>query len=313
MKPAGILLLGGSGFVGQQLLKQLPSQPGPIYVLARSAPPVNQPPGVTWYRDSLDNVNLLDKLLPQCQWVLYLASDSTPGSSALQPSFELSHNLLPMVRFLEVLQRYPAVKLLYVSSGGAVYGNPGAGLARETTPLFPISYYGAGKAALEKFIIAFSQQSQRTVIIVRPSNFYGPEQPHRPGFGVIATLFQHILSGQTLPIWGDGEAVRDYLYITDFVALCLALLQQPVVGAGVKIYNAGSGQGTTLNQLCLQLEAITQRPVLRQYQPARNLDVRHIVLDCTQARQDYGWSPTVDLQQGLRLTWDWVRTVGCQR
>ena len=90
----------------------------------------------------------------------------------------------------------------------------------------------------------------------------------------------------------------------------MALLQQPVVGSGVKIYNAGSGQGTTLNQLCLQLEAITQRPVLRQYQPARNLDVRHIVLDCTQAQQDYGWSPTVDLQQGLRLTWDWVRTAG---
>lgn len=306
MSDQGILLLGGTGFVGQSLLTHWQDCPYPVYVLARREPPYFSCPNVTYYRDSLDNVTVLESLLPRCRWAVHLASDSTPGSSAGQPSFEVGHHLLPTVRFLEVLQRFPDVNLLYLSSGGAVYGNPGMQHVPESAPLWPLSYYGAGKAALEQFIIAFAQQNQRCVIILRPSNFYGPAQPYRPGFGIIATLFQHLLTQQPLPIWGDGETVRDYLYMADFTALCKRILTHPPLPTSIHIYNAGSGQGVTLNQLCQQVETITGRSVSRHYLPARGLDVRHIVLDCQRIYQDYGWLPQVPLEQGLRLTWEWV-------
>jgi len=302
----GILLLGGSGFVGQQLLKRLYSQHSEIYVIARSAHQLPQMAGVTCYRDSLDNVTLLETLLPRCQVVIHLASDSTPGSSACQPTFEISNNLLPTLRFLEVLQKYEQVNLIYISSGGAVYGNPPQPFVSEDSPLMPLSYYGAGKAASEKFIIAFAHQTQRPVIIIRPANFYGPEQPYRTGFGIVSTIFQRILAQQPLTIWGDGENVRDYLYITDFIELCTQLMAQPMTA--VKIYNAGSGQGTTLNQLCSLIEQVAGRPVTRHYLPARAVDVRRVVLDATRLQQDYGWSPRVDLITGLTLTWQWFIT-----
>ncbi|MBF0211593.1 MAG: NAD-dependent epimerase/dehydratase family protein [Desulfamplus sp.] len=308
MQPQGILILGGTGFVGRQLINRLQSFNLEIYVIARSAHLLPKLPNIEYYRDSLDNITLLNKLLPRCKTVFHLASDSTPGSSASQPTFEISNNLFPTLRFLEVLQQYDQVHLIYVSSGGAVYGNPNTDLVNEDTPLTPLSYYGAGKAALEKFIIAFAQQTQCFATILRPSNFYGPEQPYRTGFGIVSTIFEYLRANKPLSIWGDGENVRDYLYISDFIDLCVKLIEQPICSATTQIYNVGSGQGTTLNQLCELIEKVTQLPVTRKYQPSRSVDVRRIVLDCTKVHNHYQWSPKTNLPKGLELTWQWFNT-----
>jgi len=308
MKAQGILILGGTGFVGRQLLKRLHPQHPEIYVIARSSHTLPILSGVHCYTDSLDNNALLNTILPHCKTVIHLASDSTPGSSALQPTFEATNNLLPTLRFLEILQKYEHVSLIYISSGGAIYGNPTAQLVTENDPLAPLSYYGAGKAALEKFIIAFCQQSQHHAIILRPTNFYGPEQPYRKGFGVIPTIFQYILTKKSLQIWGDGENIRDYLYISDFIDLCTQLIDEPFAHNNVSIYNVGAEQGTTLNQLCSLIEEITQIPVIRQYKDARAVDVKRIVLDCSRLHEDYHWYPHIDLKTGLTKTWKWFTT-----
>jgi UDP-glucose 4-epimerase len=322
MKAQGILILGGTGFVGRQLLKRLHPQHPEIYVIARSSHTLPTLSGVHCYTDSLDNLALLNTILPHCKTVIHLASDSTPGSSALQPTFEATNNLLPTLRFLEILQKYEHVSLIYTSSGGAIYGNPTAQLVKENDPLAPLSYYGAGKAALEKFIMAFCQQSQHHAIILRPTNFYGPEQPYRKGFGVIPTIFQTILTKKPLQIWGDGENVRDYLYISDFIDLCIQLIDEPVAHNNIRgssfftektltsnsIYNVGSEQGTTLNQLCSLIEEMTQMPVIRQYKDARAVDVKRIVLDCSRLHEDYHWYPRIDLKTGLTKTWKWFNT-----
>lgn len=308
MNKQGILILGGTGFVGRQLLKRLHLQHPEIYVISRSSHSLPRLSGVHCYTDSLDNLSLLDTILPRCKTVIHLASDSTPGSSALQPTFEATNNLLPTLRFLEILQKYKNISLIYISSGGAIYGNPTAPLVKENDPLAPLSYYGAGKAALENFIIAFCQQSQHHTIILRPTNFYGPEQPYRNGFGVIPTIFQTIITKQPLPIWGDGENVRDYLYIEDFIDLCIRLIDKSVTHNNVSIYNVGAEQGTTLNQLCSLIEEMTQMSVIRQYKDAHTVDVRSIVLDCSHIHEDYDWYPRVDLKTGLIKTWKWFNT-----
>ncbi len=308
MQPQGLLLLGGTGFVGRQLLKRLEPLQREVYVIARNAHLLPKSARIECYRDSLDNMNLLHALLPKSKIVIHLACDSTPGSSASQPSYEIN-NLLPTLRFLEALEQHPSVGLLYISSGGTVYGNQDAAMLQEDTPLNPVSYYGAGKAAVEHFMLAFAQQTERPITILRPSNFYGPGQCYRTGFGIVATIFQHLRLHQPLSIWGDGEQVRDYLYIDDFLDLLIQLLDhQPTQSTQqVRIYNVGSEKGTTLNQLCGLIEQVTDLPILRQYQPARRVDVRRVVLECSKIRRDHPWSPRTDLIKGLTQTWQWFQ------
>lgn len=304
MAPCGILLIGGTGFVGRALVARLCRKYQEVYVVARHHHDwggVN----VQSFVASLDDADLLKTILPRCRIVFHLASETTPDVSALQPSFEVASNLLPSLRFLECLQNYPHILLVYVSSGGAVYGDSSQSPVSENVDLSPLSYYGAGKAALEKFIVAFCKQTRGRAMILRPSNFYGPGQLYREGFGVVPAIFHHIVTNKPMPIWGTGESVRDYLYIDDFVDFCVQLLDFFPTGGRSEIYNIGSGQGTTLDELCLLAEKISGKRIIREYQPARKVDVKNIVLDCSRLQRDCQWNTRTDLQTGLTKAWEW--------
>ena len=302
-----ILLLGGTGFVGRRLIQRL-ARYYIVHVIARTADQLPKFDDMYGYIGSLGNRDLLREVLPQCDMVFHLASDTTPGASALLPAFEAEHNLLPTLRFLEVLQDYPDILLIYISTGGAIYGNSSDFLVAETSPLLPLSYYGAGKAAIEKFVIAFCHQTNHSAIILRPSNLYGPSQRYRPGFGIIPTIFHHLHEKKTLSVWGDGEAIRDYLFIDDFVDLCVQFIRNPVSVFGcAEIYNVGSGQGVSLNQLCEMIEATTQLKVHREYYPTRKVDVHRIILDCGRLQAKFCWKNQTDLQEGLSITWDFLK------
>jgi UDP-glucose 4-epimerase len=302
-----VLLLGGTGFVGSRLMVRLQAMGREVYILSRKAHTLPALDNCHRFSDSLDNVALLDDILPRCSTVFHLASTSTPGSSAMQPAFEASNNLLPTLRFLETLQRHPNAELVFLSSGGAIYGNVTGESITEEAPLSPVSYYGAGKAAVEKFILAYCTQFKRAAVILRPANFYGPGQPYRAGFGVVPTIFEHIRNGKRFEIWGDGNNIRDYLYIDDFLELCLILVDKGTYQPGVYIYNVGSGKGTTLNALCEMASKVAARKLERIHKAQRAVDVRKIVLDCEAARRDHGWKAHTSLEQGLSVTWDWIK------
>ncbi len=300
-----VLLLGGTGFVGSRLMTRLHGLGREVYVISRKAHTLPALKNCHRLSDSLDNVALLDDILPHCAAVFHLASTSTPGSSAMQPAFEASNNLLPTLRFLEVLQRHPNTDLVFLSSGGAIYGDAGDGLISEDAPLSPLSYYGAGKAAVEKFIIAYCIQLVRAAIILRPANFYGPGQPYRAGFGVVPTIFHHLKSGNRFEVWGDGNNVRDYLFIDDFIDLCVTLIERAPHEAGIRIFNVGSGKGTTLNDLCEQISKVTGQTLERSYKALRAVDVKKVVLNSEAVRREYGWAAKTTLEEGLSATWEW--------
>lgn len=305
MNPQGILLLGGTGFVGRALAARLSRNSSEVYVIARTSYDWKGLTGIQSFDTSLDDQDLLKKILPRCKTVFHLASETTPGVSALKPSFEAASNLLPSLRFLECLQEYPHIQLIYVSSGGAVYGDSIHNPVMEDVALAPLSYYGAGKAALEKFIFSFCRQTNGRAIILRPSNFYGPGQGYKKGFGIIPTIFHHLRTGKDLRIWGDGETVRDYLYIDDFVDLCVHLLDKGSLPGKASIYNTGLGRGTTLNELCLLAEQVSGKPISRDYLPSRAVDVKSIILDCSRIERDHKWIAATDLRAGLTKTWEW--------
>ena len=243
-------------------------------------------------------------LLPRCRAIVHAASASTPGSSAAQP--QLDGNLRSTLAMIEALQEARDVPLLYLSSGGTLYGDR-HGTAREDDVLRPRSYHGAGKAAAEHFIQAWAAQYEGAATILRPSNVYGPGQSPKPGFGIVATAFDCAVHGRPLAIWGEGGAVRDYLYVDDLVSLCMAILQRDPA-PGTHVFNASAGHGVALDVLLDAIDAITGKPLSRDFQPRRLVDVHAIVPDNTAARRAFDWQPAIALEPGLRRTWQWFTT-----
>jgi UDP-glucose 4-epimerase len=285
MKRDGVLLLGGTGFIGSALAARLQQENCNVRSLGGR------------------NANQLEQVLPQCDTVVHLASATTPGSSARLPGLELG-NLALTLRLLDALRTQPHIHLIYFSSGGTVYGNPQQLPVSEDSLIAPLSNYGAGKAAQESFCQAMRAQGH-AVTILRPSNAYGPGQTLKRGFGLVRTLLEHARLGTAMEIWGDGETVRDYIYIDDVVEATLGFIRQPQDSG---TYNLGSGVGYSVNQVREVVEQVCGRRLHATYHPARATDVRGVMLDCARLNERLDWQPGVGLADGVARTWEWVQT-----
>jgi UDP-glucose 4-epimerase len=277
------MLLGGAGFIGSAIAKRLIKEDVPVHVLGRH------------------DAERLESLLPNCRTVVHLASLTTPGSSATSPNLELS-NIALTVRLLELLKRDPETHLIYFSSGGTVYGNPDRLPVSEDSPIAPLSNYGAGKAAQEAFCRAFRDQGH-AVTILRPSNAYGPGQALRHGFGLVRAMLEHARHGTTLEIWGDGDNVRDFIYIDDIVDATTRLINQP---QDSETYNLGAAAGFSINEVRRLVETASGMQVRTTSRPARKVDVRSVVLDISRIKARLDWRPAVELADGLERTWKWL-------
>ncbi len=280
MSRDAVLLLGGTGFIGSALAKRLRLESVPVFVVGRN------------------NLDALGSLLQDCGTVVHLATSTTPGSSARHPNLEMP-NLTLTLQLLELLQTQPPTHVIFFSSGGTVYGNPASFPVTENSPLAPLSYHGAGKAAQEALCKTLTTQGH-AVTVLRPSNAYGPGQTLRQGFGLIRTMLQHAQAGTALEIWGDGETVRDYIYIDDVVEATLRLIG---LTEDCGTYNLGSGVGHSINQVKAVVEQVCGLMLRTFYRPARGMDVRGVVLDtaCLTARLD--WTPATGLLAGIERTW----------
>lgn len=299
-----VLILGAAGFIGRHLAETIAGSGRPVIAATRQAA-VFTDPRIRNVVASFDSVDDFLPLIADSSTVVHAASTSTPASTAAQP--QLDGNLRTTLALIEALQAYPDRRLVYLSSGGTLYGDC-AHSAHEDDPLRPRSYHGAGKAAAEQFIHAWATQYDSTAIVLRPSNVYGPGQFPRSGFGIIPAAFLCARTDQVLTLWGDGSTLRDYLYVGDLVALCTSVLLHDLRG-GMHTFNAAHGEGVALNDLIDAIDTATARPLKRNYQAARRVDVHRIVPDNARARRTFGWQPETSLSQGLRQTWQWFATL----
>lgn len=290
-----VLLVGGTGFIGRALAVRLAAMGREVHVLGRR-PVTGFPEGVVVHCGDQGDREVVRPLLARCGAVVHLAGATVPADTVWQPVAEVEASLLPALRFLECAQEFSGRRYVLLSTGGALYGD--ADLASEQTRLAPGSYHGAGKLALESFFGVFGQRQPGSVSILRPANVYGPGQPLRAGFGVIRTLLERARDGEPLVVYGDGGAVRDYLYIDDMVAACVAALAAPAVTC-----NIGSGQGMALRDLIAIVERVTGKTLAVDHRPARASDVGRIVLDAGLARGSLGWAPEIGLAEGIARTW----------
>lgn len=284
MSRDGVLLLGGAGFIGSALARRLEQEKRAVHILGRH------------------DAERLENVLPQCGTVIHLASATTPGSSATHPGLELGNLALPL-RLLELMQNQPETHLIFFSSGGTVYGNPERLPVTEDTPVAPLSNHGAGKVAQEAFCQAFRARGH-AVTILRPSNAYGPSQTIKSGFGLVRTMLECVRVGTPLEIWGDGENIRDFIYIDDIVEASTRLINLPQDSG---TYNLGSGIGYSINQVRRIVEEITGAELEVSCRTARDIDVRAVVLDINRICQELHWTPKVDLDEGVRRTWEYLR------
>ncbi len=299
-----ILITGVTGFLGRHMARRLLAQGHDVTGIARHAPPEALPEGLRFVPASIEDASVTGPLLAASDWLIHLAWDTTPGSSQGLPSRESAANILPTALLLEELQSHPSCSVMFVSTGGALY--PGNGEpAEETSPLLPRSYYGAAKGAVELMLQALAEQAGNRVVVLRPSNVYGPGQPAKAGFGVIPALMRCALQDQEFEVWGSGSTGRDYLYIEDFLDLAQSALSWQCEGRAFGVLNAGSGSLVSIDELCERVSGISGRPLGRRVIGARAVDPPRILLDSRRALQLLGWSARVSIGEGLALTWRW--------
>lgn len=301
-----ILVLGAGGFIGRSLVRAL-ARRGELVIAASRSDTGFAQHNVETVIGEWSTPEDFAPWIARSHAVVHLASTSTPGSSASRPLREVTDNLLPSVALLQALQDYPDVDLLYLSSGGSLYAPGNDMSANEAARVQPRSYHGAGKIAAEYFISAWCSQHSRRATILRPSNVYGPGQSERSGFGIVPTALGKIQRREALRVWGDGSAVRDYLYIDDLVELTIAILAQPMP-EGARVINACSGVGVSVNQLFTAIEAVTGQSLQRSYEAGRTVDASRVVMDPALASHEYGWSSATALHEGLERTWAWLNS-----
>ena len=297
-----VLVLGSAGFIGSALCSHLAGLGHDVYAFGRSEGDGIQA-GITHIRGSIEDRQLLRDALTRCSSVVYAASVTTPGVSARDPSLEILGNLLPLTRLLECAADFPRRRIVYLSSGGAIYGDDAAD-ASESKLLRPRSYYGAGKAAGEAFLHACIARSDWSAVILRPSNLYGPGQKVTKGFAIVPTMFDRALDGKPFHIWGDGSTIRDYCYIDDLVEALTSSLFGPAKQS-FNVYNVASGRSASILELIDACQIASGRTINVEFHPPRGVDVACVSPTHQRIADELGWTARVDLASGLQRTWVW--------
>ena len=295
-----ILVFGGAGFIGKHLCLRLIAQGHRVRVFNMLPSSGNWPdiPGIEWLPGDFTNPIETASVLGGADVVFHLVSTTLPKSSNENPVRDLSQNVastLYILDSLKSLKKHP--KIVFVSSGGTVYGVPQEIPIAENHPTNPICAYGVSKLATEKYLGLYNYLYNIEYCVLRIANPYGMFQKTHSGQGVIPVFLNKALRGDTLEIWGDGSVVRDYLFIDDVVDSAVLAMYY---GGAEKIFNIGSGEGHSLNDLVEMIGCLLGRKIDCRYFPARAFDVPVNVLDISLARKELGWLPKTPLKVGLK-------------
>lgn len=295
-----VLVIGGNGFIGSHLVGALSARGDRVTVIDRYPERKDVDwSGVRYVQGDFQDARLLDRALEGVQQVYHLASCTVPSTADADPVLDIQGNLLGVHAVLAAMRRHGVRRFCYFSSGGTVYGNPASVPVPETHPLRPISSYGIVKVAIEQYLGMFERQGWLDPVIIRPSNPYGPRQATGGVQGAVAVFLGKALAGEGVDIWGDGHIIRDYIFIEDLIAISLLAVDS---GQNL-VLNAGSGVGTSLNELCESIREETGQALPVHYRSGREFDVRSVVLDVSRAFEQLGWRPSTDIRLGIRITW----------
>jgi len=301
------IVLGGGGFLGVNLCRRLASAGHRVRAFGRRSLFAGALEHVDWYQGDFSDAMALAAAIDTYEIVFHLLHATTPQSANLDMGADLQQNVISSLGLFNVSSKLGVKRLVFVSSGGTVYGPSKQIPIPESAPTEPITAYGIGKLAIEKYLALYENLYGLEYRILRVSNPFGPFQIPVKNQGIIAALMLRAINNEPIEIWGDGSVVRDYIYVDDVVA---ALEKAMNDQSDVRIFNIGSGRGRSLIEVIGAIEALLNVKLKIVRKQARPIDVPVSVLSIERAREVLGWAPNTSFETGLQCTLDWWRSVG---
>ncbi len=306
-----VLVTGGAGFIASHVAEAYLAAGDEVWIVddLSSGKRRNIPDAATFVEMDIRNPAVRDLFRDvRFDLVNHHAAQIDVRVSVNDPAKDAGINLMGLLNITEAAREVGTKRVVFVSSGGVVYGEPEQIPTPESAPKQPLSPYGVTKLGGEFYLNYYRQVHGMEYVALRYSNVFGPRQDPHGEAGVVAIFCTRLLDGQPLTIFGDGEQTRDYVYVKDVVAAnMLASDADMGVGTGLdsRAFNVGTGVGTSVLQLAGALEGIAGADTPRDHAPARPGELQHSTLDSGLIRSR-GWSPAFTLEQGLRETYDHI-------
>lgn len=305
------MVLGGLGFIGSHLAKAMVQEGFPVRIFDKLYT------SRELIKDIESSVEVIEGDAERPQDVLdalsggeiciHLIHTTVPGSSMQDPGYDVQSNVVSSARWMSQLHRTSIRRLIFISSGGTVYGVPQTNPITEDHPTNPICSYGIAKLITEKYALLYGHLYGIDCKILRPSNAYGEGQKLNISQGLIGVFADRILRDEPIEIWGDGTVQRDYLYISDLISGILKLTEYRGPFA---IFNISTGESHSILEIIEMLgEIFGKRPQLT-FKPPRGFDVPINVLSAKRLTEETGWRPRTGLRQGVERYVQWLRKDG---
>lgn len=300
-----ILILGGQGFIGYNLtLRLLKEEKNNITIFEKTIRQDRFNSLCNYVTGEFSNIVNYEHIFKDIDVVFHLISTTIPKNSNDDIKYDIESNVISTVELLKICVKNNVKKVIFASSAGTIYGCPKSIPITEDHRNNPICSYGISKLAIEKYLFMFHQLYGLDYQILRVSNPYGQYQNPFSQQGAIGVFLGKILKNEPIEIWGDGSVSRDYIFIDDLTeALYLTMNNN----SKEKILNIGSGKGTSLNQILEIIREVVRKKIDVLYEEGRGIDVPCNILDITKAKQCLNWYPKVDLYDGIKKTWDWIK------
>jgi UDP-glucose 4-epimerase len=302
-----VLVLGGSGFLGSHIVDRFLAEKHDVSVYDLYTERYRRtPPRVQFSTGDFGNVGALDEVIATgFDAVIHCVSTTTPKSSNESAEFDIQSNVIGTVRLMDICVRRSVGKLVFLSSGGTVYGDVGdVPAVSESHDVKPICSYGVSKLSIERHLSVYQHLHGLNYVSLRLSNPYGERQsPHR-ALGALTVFLYRTLTHQPIEIWGDGSVTRDFIYAGDVAGAVYQATMRPLKG----VFNVGTGVGTSLRELVAEItRAVGIEPRI-VWLKSRPFDAPRVILDCTKLKGAAEWKHLTGMTEGISKTADWLRS-----
>jgi UDP-glucose 4-epimerase len=301
-------VLGGSGFLGSHIVDKFLAEKHDVTVYDLYPERFRRSPkGIKFVTGDFGNVGALDELIATgWEAVIHCVSTTTPKSSNESPEFDIHSNVIGTLNLLDICVRHQIGKMVFLSSGGTVYGDIGdLELVDELHSVRPMCSYGVSKLSIEHYLDVYKHLRGLEYVALRLSNPYGERQSPLRALGALTVFLHRTLKHQPVEVWGDGSVTRDFIYVGDVANAVYLATVNPISG----VFNVGTGTGLSLRDILSHISAVVGFEPVVHWLPSRSFDVPRIVLDARKLKLATSWNNVTSIQDGVEITADWLRKI----